>query len=149
MLALPVEDPTLAQIALFRDPFYLAVWPGHPMAGRKEIGQQELASTRLLLLEEGHCLRDQALDVCSITGAAEDIDFRATSLETLRQMVRARTGITLMPRIAITQSDGLSYVRFAAPEPDRSIGLIFREASPSRILISRMAKLVQAVMSQN
>src|SRR5690606_35920919 len=91
VLALPLADEQLHAEPLFDEPFVLATPAGHPLAGRGPLAVDDLDEERLLLLEEGHCLREQALDVCRLAGAGER-DFRATSLETLRQMVAAGVG---------------------------------------------------------
>jgi len=98
LLALPVIDDQLHAEFLFEEPFLLAVSGRHPLARREHLDVQELATQKLLLLEDGHCLRDQALEVCRLFGANEKSEFRATSLETLRQMVAADVGITLCCR---------------------------------------------------
>ncbi len=139
LLALPVHDEKLATQALFDDEFLLAVPPGHPLASKTHISQDDLQGHRLLLLEEGHCLRDQALSVCHLAGAEEEQDFRATSLETLRQMVKAGTGITFMPRMAIQPGEqGICYIPFAAPAPRRTIGLVWRKTSARQSAIREL-----------
>jgi len=142
-LALPVEDDQLEAQALFDDEFLLAVQPGHPLAKHKTVNQENLHHNKLLLLEEGHCLRDQALSVCQLTGSEEEQDFRATSLETLRQMVKAGTGITLMPKIAIHKNEtDIRYIPFDEPKPHRTIALIWRKTSARKAVIERLIKLL-------
>jgi LysR family hydrogen peroxide-inducible transcriptional activator len=154
LLALPVNDPALVAMKLFADPFLLALPENHPWAGRERVEARELADLKLLLLDEGHCLRDQALDVCYRHGGHEEPDFRATSLETLREMVRAGTGITLMPRIAARQGEpGIRYVPFADPAPQRLIGFVYRKTTARGLLIGRLEELLktagQAVVKEN
>ncbi len=96
ILALPIHDDQLHTEFLFEEQFLLAVPENHALAKRATLKLDDLADESLLLLEEGHCLRDQALDVCQLAGANEKSGFRATSLETLRQMVAANVGITLV-----------------------------------------------------
>lgn len=142
LLALPVEDDQLESQTLFDDEFLLAVQPDHPLAKRKTVNQEDLHHHKLLLLEEGHCLRDQALSVCQLAGSEEEQDFRATSLETLRQMVKAGSGITLMPKIAIHKNEtDIRYIPFAAPAPYRTIALIWRKTSARKAVINRLQKL--------
>lgn len=130
LIALPVADDYLHAEPLFNDAFYLAVPPNHALAKAKSVTQGELAKHRLLLLEEGHCLRAQALEVCDLAGVSEEQDVRATGLETLRQMVKAGTGITFMPEIAISKNEsGIVYVPFAKPQPRRTIALVWRKTS--------------------
>lgn len=144
LLALPVADDFLMSKTLFEDLFYLAVPTGHPLADHKAVNQDVLSQYRLLLLEEGHCLRDQALDVCQLHGLSEEQDFRATGLETLRQMVKAGTGITFMPNIAIHGSDtGIRYIPFADPQPSRTIGLVWRKTSARVPVIEKMIPLLE------
>ena len=108
----------------------LAVPADHPLADdrRARSTSSVLAGENVLLLEEGHCLRDQALAVCQLAGAAERSGFRATSLETLRQMVAAGVGVTLLPELAVQPpvppSDDIALLRFTrarAPPPDRHV----------------------------
>jgi LysR family hydrogen peroxide-inducible transcriptional activator len=131
ILALPVVDENLTTKALFKDNFCLAVPKNHALAQNKKVEMADIASEELLLLEDGHCLRDQALQVCQLSGAKENNGFRATSLETLRQMVAAGSGITLMPEIAITavKDPLISYIPFAGSPPSRMIGLVWRKSS--------------------
>ena len=100
ILALPVELEGLESRELSREEFVLAVPDRHPLAARERVRVADLRDERLLLLEEGHCLRDQALEVCSRVGVRDSQDFRATSLETLRQMVAAGAGSALTERAA-------------------------------------------------
>ncbi len=103
--------------------------------------QQALAGESLLLLEEGHCLRDQALDICHRVGMSEAQDVRATSLETLRQMVKAGTGITLMPRIAISPDEtGICYIP-VEPAPQRHIGLVWRKTTARQALLDVLVSI--------
>jgi LysR family hydrogen peroxide-inducible transcriptional activator len=142
-LALPVEEDQLQVHALFDDEFLLAVQPTHPLAKRKTVNQEELHHHKLLLLDEGHCLREQALSVCQLAGMDEEQDFRATSLETLRQMVKAGTGITLMPNIAIHKNEtDIFYIPFSEPKPHRTIALVWRKTSARKAVIERLIKLL-------
>lgn len=142
-LALPVYDDQLVSQRLFDDPFLLAVQPDHALAGARSISQAELAEHKLLLLEEGHCLRDQALEVCQTNGSDTE-EFRATGLETLRQMVKAGTGITIMPRIAIQKNEtDICYIPFNAPAPQRTIGLVWRKTCARLAVIEALLTLAQ------
>ncbi|MBS4050355.1 MAG: LysR family transcriptional regulator [Methylomonas sp.] len=149
LLAMPVGDDFLQTQALFDDEFLLAVAADHPLAKADKIRQQDLSGQQLLLLDEGHCLRGQALQVCQINGAEEQQDVRATGLETLRQMVRAGTGITFMPRIAIrAQDQGIRYIPFQAPVPSRNIGLAWRKTSARGHLIAEIGRLIMRAARQ-
>ncbi|MEZ5493736.1 MAG: LysR substrate-binding domain-containing protein [Pseudomonadales bacterium] len=144
LLALPIHEDQLAAQALFDDEFLLAVPPSHPHASKKQIAQTDISGEKLLLLEEGHCLRDQALSVCQLAGSEEEQDFRATSLETLRQMVKAGTGITFMPHIAIQANESdICYVPFKKPAPYRTIGLVWRKTSVRTAVIEKLAALLR------
>ncbi len=143
LLALPVYDDQLVVRALFDDEFFLAVPPLHPLAKKKQAEQTDLSNSKLLLLEEGHCLRDQALEVCHRVGMEEEQDFRATSLETLRQMVKAGSGITFMPNIAIQPDEtGICYVPFKKPAPYRTIGLVWRKTSARMAVIEKLLPML-------
>ena len=145
LLALPVQDDHLESQKLFEDEFLLAVASDHPFAGRTSIRQTDLSSQQLLLLDEGHCLRGQALQICQLNHAEEQQDVRATGLETLRQMVRAGTGITFMPKIAIHEpEEGICYINFMDPVPKRTIGLVWRKTSAREALIHRLAELISS-----
>lgn len=144
LLALPVADEQLHVETLFNDEFYLAVNPKHPLANQASVKQEQLAEHQLLLLEEGHCLRDQALEVCHLHGISEEQDFRATSLETLRQMVKAGTGITFMPNIACHSDDsGIKYVPFTQPAPYRTIALVWRRTSTRLAILEKLQAMLR------
>ncbi len=133
ILALPVHDDQLHTEFLFEEQFLLAVPDHHPLAKRTALKLDDLSDQSLLLLEEGHCLRDQALDVCQLAGANEKTGFRATSLETLRQMVAANVGITLLPSLSVqppvAQSGNVHLLAFRGDAPSRRIAMIWRKSS--------------------
>ena len=144
LLALPIAEDGLDSNVLFIDNFRLAVPADHALNTRKKVTMDELSNHRLLLLEEGHCLRDQAMEVCQLAGSSEQ-DFRATGLETLRQMVRAGTGITLMPEIAIQQEDSaISYLAFKGTAPSRTIGLVWRKTTSRGVVMKEITDLLVA-----
>ena len=126
----------------------LAVPADHPLADRTgPVDLSVLATEHVLLLEEGHCLRDQALAVCRLAGAGERSGFRATSLETLRQMVAAGVGVTLLPELAVQPpvpaSDDIRLLRFAEPVPRREIAMFWRETSVYRDFLPKLAEVVR------
>jgi LysR family hydrogen peroxide-inducible transcriptional activator len=133
LLALPLHDDQLHADVLFDEPFLLAVPTLHRLSKRKALSLEDLESESLLLLEDGHCLRDQALDVCQLAGANERDGFRATSLETLRQMVAANVGITLLPLLSVrppvVQSEAIHVLPFRGEAPSRRIALVWRKSS--------------------
>jgi len=142
LLAMPVKDDSLVGEKIFSEKFLLATPKGHPFSKKSKIQIKELKNHELMLLEDGHCLRDQALEICSMVKAYENQDFRATSLETLRQMVANGTGITLIPEIAVRNDDKVSYVKiFNAPF--RTIGIHYRKSSVQKNLIKEIIRLAK------
>jgi LysR family hydrogen peroxide-inducible transcriptional activator len=143
LIALPIDDDSLEKIVLFDEPFFMALPESHPLAAKEEIVTSDLEGAELLLLEDGHCLRDQALEVCSLSGATERVDFHATSMETLRQMVAADVGVTLMPALAveppIAPTRNVVLRPFKAPAPHRTIALVWRKTSPLGPLMMKLA----------
>lgn len=133
IVALPVSEPSLTEVALFTESFVLV----RPRAdeGKPAPNREALREMRLLLLEEGHCFRDQALSFCNAKPRAmqpRDL-LDASSLSTLVQMVDAGLGVTLIPEMAVaveTRSASVSVVRFGRPEPSRTIGMVWRKTSP-------------------
>ncbi len=147
ILALPIHEDSLHQELLFEEPFLLAVPDSHPLARRKRLKLADLANESLLLLEDGHCLRDQALEVCHLAGAGERRGFRATSLETLRQMVAADVGITLLPTLAVNppvaRVDNVHLVEFAAPPPHRRLAMVWRKSSAQHEFLLSLAAVIR------
>ena len=149
ILALPLHDDQLHVEFLFDEPFLLAVPQSHPYAKRASLVLSDLASESLLLLEDGHCLRDQALDVCSLAGAGEKSGFRATSLETLRQMVAANVGMTLLPILAVQppvpRSPDIHLLRFSDSQPNRQIAMVWRKSSAMGEFLQTLADVIGQV----
>jgi LysR family hydrogen peroxide-inducible transcriptional activator len=147
LIALPAADDDLESMALFDEPFRLACPNGHPLASASEINLHDLQRSDLLLLTDGHCLRDQALDVCGFArgAAVEDgTDFRATSLETIRQMVAAGMGITLLPVLALGARDEEAFtVRALAHDASRRMGLVWRKTYAKKPDLERLAGLLR------
>ncbi len=143
VLALPLHEDWLDVEFLFDEPFMLAVPAKHPLALHRNLKLNELSEQHLLLLEDGHCLRDQALEVCALAGASEKEGFRATSLETLRQMVAAGVGITLLPILAVkppvAASAYIQLLPFKKPAPTRSLALVWRKSSAMSDFLKKMA----------
>ena len=133
LIALPAGRPDIDALALFDEPFLLATPPDHPLAaGSAPVDRGVLAAEHLLLLEDGHCLRDQALELCRLAGAADQDRFGATSLETLREMVAGGLGVTVIPALAaarMAQDRAIALSRFAEPPPSRRIGLAWRRTA--------------------
>jgi LysR family hydrogen peroxide-inducible transcriptional activator len=149
LLALPLHDDQLHADVLFDEPFLLAVPTLHRLSKRKALSLDDLESESLLLLEDGHCLRDQALDVCQLAGANERDGFRATSLETLRQMVAANVGITLLPLLAVrppvVQSEAIHVLPFRDKAPSRRIALVWRKSSALHGFLLTLANELRAL----
>ena len=151
LLALPLNEENLHEYHLFNEPFLFAVPEDHVMAGRKYVSVKDLDGEQVLLLEDGHCLRDQALDVCQSHRATENASFRATSIETLRQMVSAGVGTTLIPELAVpsareAKNASVSYVPFRGEVPHREVGLCWRESSTRTELLIELAKTLGAAL---
>ena len=145
LLALEVDVGDAVTMPLYRDPFLLAVPEGHELATRAQVRLSDLADLELLLLTDGHCLRDHALEVCELSGARETDDFRASSLNTLVRMVAVGTGVTLLPAMSIEAevhaSDALATRALADSAPARSIGLAWRKPSARQEEFRMVGKL--------
>jgi LysR family hydrogen peroxide-inducible transcriptional activator len=151
LLALPIHDDQLHAEFLFEEPFLLAVPEAHPLARRDTLRLSDLSQEKLLLLEDGHCLRDQALDVCQLAGAGEKSEFRATSLETLRQMVAANVGVTLLPTLAVkppvARSENIHLLPFQDSSPSRQIALVWRRSSAMGEFLLNLAQIFKELPS--
>src|SRR5712671_2427972 len=148
MLALPVEEADIDSIALFEDLFLLAVPAGDPRAAAARVAIEEIDQARLILLEDGHCLRDQALALCA--GArgrnTAGAGFGASSLATVMQMVASGYGVTLIPQIAADverRDERVKFLRLKNPEPGRRIGLVFRRTSPRKADFAALGEVVK------
>jgi LysR family hydrogen peroxide-inducible transcriptional activator len=152
VLALPVPADGLECMELYEERFTLAVPSAHPLAKRAHVKLDDLAGESLLLLEDGHCLRDQALDVCSRVDVKENEDYRATSLETLRQMVAAGLGITLLPELAtrgpFNTGHGLAVKSFAKPVPSRTVGAVWRKSSARADAIRALCDVIRTTIAE-
>lgn len=146
-LAHPVTETGLSSTLLFEEEFLFAVPSTHPLAKRKVIKQNDLSNQNILLLEEGHCMREQTLALCHKMNASETQNFRATSLETLRHMVAAGSGVTLIPKLAQQLHDNVSYIPFSSPKPMRSIGLYWRLSSAKNTLLEDIAARIKKLIA--
>jgi LysR family transcriptional regulator, hydrogen peroxide-inducible genes activator len=146
LLALPAAAGGVTAVPIYQEDFLLAVPPGHPLAGKHRVPATALAELPLLLLDEGHCLRDQALDVCQKAGVRADLaDTRAASLATAVQCVTGGLGVTLIPQSAApveATRSRLGLAQFAAPRPGRRIGLVFRASSGRDESYRRLAGII-------
>jgi len=151
ILALPADTTGLETRSLFAEAFVVAMPRDHRLVARKRVKAADLEDETLLLLEEGHCLRDQALEVCGAVPVNEEQDFRATSLETLRQMVAAGLGITLLPRLAaegpVAGARGLEFRPFSPPSPARMVGAAWRPSTTRQAAIDAICEVIATAMS--
>ncbi len=141
IVALPVSEPSLTEVALFAENFLLVRPPEYE--GAAVPSGEMLREMRLLLLEEGHCFRDQALSFCNMQAPREMLD--ASSLSTLVQMVGAGMGVTLIPEMAVgveTRSASVSLARFADPQPQRTVGMVWRKTSPLAKQLMQISEIV-------
>ena len=143
LVATPINETTLNVWPLFVEPFYAALPAAHVLASRKTITLDQLSAEKLLLLDEGHCLRDQALAVCGWQNSNEEI--RATSLETLRQMVGMGVGVTLLPALAATSlhpqmRKAVAIRPLKSPGASRTIALVWRKRSALDVTIEKIAQ---------
>ena len=144
-IAAPVEESGILAKSLFSEACLLAVPRGHALATKKSVTAEDIASQPILLLDEGHCLRDQALALCQRVGAKETDNFRATSLETLRQMVASGVAVTLMPQLAIgKEHPEIVYIPFYNQAFKRKIMLCTRSHFPRKLLIEKLVSLIRA-----
>lgn len=136
LVALPVGEPELETLPLFEDKFVLAARATKDKKRKQASATEILAEERLLLLEEGHCLRDQALSFCRLVSPEARESFGASSLATIMQMVAFGHGVTLLPEMAVAREaharDDIRLLRFPPPEPSREIGLAWRKTSPRK-----------------
>ena len=153
ILALPVETDEFVEIDLFNEAFWLAVPTTDKLAKKRKVSLADLNEHEMLLLEEGHCLRGQALDVCFSAGASEYTGFQATSLETLRHMVAEGMGMTLLPELSVPRrplkSDNICYLPFSEPVPTRRIGMLFRKGSYREAACLKMAEVIRAQLKRH
>jgi LysR family hydrogen peroxide-inducible transcriptional activator len=143
IVALPVSEPSLTEVPLFAENFLL-VRPGED-EGTPVPTSEQLREMRLLLLEEGHCFRDQALSFCDMQSSPPRELLDASSLSTLVQMVSAGMGVTLIPEMAVpveTRSASVSLARFKDPQPSRIIGMIWRKTSPLAAQLQQLSEVV-------
>ncbi len=151
LLALPVEHADIETAALFSDRFLLALPSSRRLPAKMVATPDLMLRERLLLLEEGHCLREQALDVCNLRQQSVDT-YGASSLSTIVQMVANGYGVTLLPQISIaleTRNGSLRLMRFAKPEPHRIVGLAWRRSSPRKRDFVALGKLITAIHENN
>jgi len=143
VLATEPEDDGLATIPLFREPFRLVVPAGHELSGVDDVRMRELATDEMLLLTEGHCFRDQALAICRPVQELAGGSLRATSLETLVNLVASGQGVTLVPELAMREVPGTDMRTLTEPGAARDVNLTFRKSFPRRDLLERVAEVIR------
>jgi len=152
LVALPFEEPGVLTRAVYDEPFLVAVPKGHPWEGRKRVTSEELTSESLLLLGEGHCFRDQVLEICHTVRARERSPLARTleggSLETIRQMVAGGVGVTVLPATSTGAGGGagdlIRILPFARPVPTRRVGIAWRRSFPRPAAIEALRKGILA-----
>jgi LysR family hydrogen peroxide-inducible transcriptional activator len=152
LIALPFAEPSIETRAVYDEPFMVAVPKGHPWEGRKRVTSDELTRESLLLLGEGHCFRDQVLDICTVVRSRDRSSLSRTveggSLETIRQMVAGGVGITVLPATSATgtpnASDLIRILPFAKPVPSRRVALAWRKSFPRPEAIEVLRKSILA-----
>lgn len=150
VLASVEETAPFKEIEVYEEPMSIAVPYEHEWADLSELNMLELNGKTVLALGDGHCLRDQALGFCFAAGAKDDERFKATSLETLRNMVAAGAGITLLPELSLPKEkrkDGVCYIKAVNPVPTRSIVLAYRPGSPLRSRFEQLAEFIRALLA--
>lgn len=149
VVALPAGGGVLETLPLFEDAFLLAAPASDPLPANARVDAAQLADRKLILLEEGHCLRDQALAFCALAQPDAAMSLGATSLTTVMQLVANGYGVTLLPEIAAEakiRDQRVKFLRFAAPEPKRVIGLAWRATSPRRPDFVSLRKIIAEAM---
>jgi LysR family transcriptional regulator, hydrogen peroxide-inducible genes activator len=152
MLALPLPDAEIETLRLFDDPFLLAVPANDPMPRNVRVNPREIDQQRLILLEEGHCLRDQALAYCATARHGMPLSLGATSLATVMQMVANGYGVTLVPEVAVdveVRDERVKLLRFTEPEPGRTVGLAWRRTSPRKADFFALGQIVVEALGRS
>ncbi len=148
LLALEADLGDLESVPIYEDPFVVAAPHDHPLARKAAVQERDLSESEVLLLEDGHCLRDQVLTLCKSVRANEVDDFRATSLNTLVRMVVGGIGITLLPSIAVPAEvhgqDRIALLPFARGAFSRTIGIAWRRSSPRKQEFALLADVMRA-----
>lgn len=148
LMALPVDTPELETLHVLTDRFLLAVPADDPLPDNARVTPSDVEARKLILLEEGHCLRDQALDYCTKARSRVNASLGATSLATIMEMVACGYGVTLVPEVAIDvelRDHRVKLLRFAEPQPSRSVGLVWRRTSPRKLDFISLGKMVSAL----
>jgi LysR family hydrogen peroxide-inducible transcriptional activator len=150
ILALSLEETGLEEVSLYHESFLLALSKQHPKAKQKHVSDTWLQHENLLLLEDGHCFRNQALSYCKQHHMQENINFRATSMETLKSMIEIGEGITAVPELAALawnqKSDNIQFLNLPNPIPQRDVGLVFPKHSIRRDLYIEISNVISKLI---
>jgi LysR family hydrogen peroxide-inducible transcriptional activator len=130
LLALPIEERSLVSRSLGREPFYLAAPAGHPLSRKKHLSPEDLQKEHLLILQEGHCFRNQSLEVCRLSAEDPRVIFQGSSLGSVLRMAASGEGVTLVPRMAVEPGGGVVFRPFSSPAPARELGFLWRVTTP-------------------
>ena len=152
LLAMPAEGADLETLSLFDDPFLLALPADDPLPAHGRIAVEDVDQRRLILLEEGHCLRDQALAFCGTANRETPTSLAATSLTTVMQMVAHGYGVTLLPEVAAdveARDSRVRLVRFTKPEPARTVGLAWRRTSPRKRDVVALGEIITGTLGRS
>ena len=150
LLALPLDGPSTQQISLFNEPFYLYLHETHALANKKSVCSEDIDGKELWLLEEGHCFRTQVLQACKLRGkrpSLANLKFESGSLETLKRLVDQGLGYTLVPHLAMSDTNSIGenskVLKFEKPAPAREVGLVFRRTQLKRPAIEALAASIK------
>ena len=148
LLALPADESMFDHEVILDDPFLLAMAPDHPLTKRQRVPMRRIGGETVLLLEDGHCLRDQALEICNRAGARDDSDVLGTSLHTICQMVAAGMGVTLLPasacQVEAREGTGVVVRPFSDADLGREVALVWRKLAPAAGLYRELGQLMAA-----
>lgn len=144
ILVTPVDAPDIEEVPLFQEPFLAYLPKGHPLRKRRRLDRGDLGGQALWVLGEGHCFREQALSLCDRPSSAghENLLYESGSIETLKQLVRNGSGMTLVPELSVPMDDP-HVRRFAAPEPARQVSLVVRKPFVRRKLLDELARSIR------
>lgn len=143
LLPLPINEPGLITSSLFSEPFVLGLSKHHSLENKKRITIDTLKDEKLLLLEEGHCLRNQVLEVCTLSDMQKEADYQATSLEMLRQMIVLDNGVSLFPLLATANDRALCFRPFHNKKNYRDIGLVWRGLNPRQSICQTISRIIE------
>lgn len=146
LFGLPLLDNDFEALPLFEEEVLLALPKTHVLSKRKTVRPSDLANQELMLLEDGHCLREMVLKLCEDASISANQHFQATSLETLRHMVASNVGITLMPKLSAGQNDDICFLPFHSPKLTRTVGMIWRCSSAKKILIQLFVTEIRKIL---